>query len=269
MIATHTSTGSSVLLTRSREDSEAWARRLAACGVRGVVLPCISVDWFDSTQLRAQLAQAAQEQDWIVFTSRRGVEAFHHLLGSHSDNMRAWPADTRIAAVGSATASVCEHLLGRVDLVSSEDTASAGGGTAAALADALLDPARAGDRVGSAVSAGSRLLLVLADNAGTLLERRLREAGAEVTRIAVYRTIPAPARQPRKPLSSLGTDRIFLASPSAVTGLVNQVDFDCDAGVFTIGPSTSERARQAGLTVTREAREPSLEGLLEAMQWKS
>jgi uroporphyrinogen-III synthase len=38
--------------------------------------------------------------------------------------------------------------------------------------------------------------------------------------------------------------------------------------VYTIGPSTTAAAREAGLAVTAEAREPSLEGLVEAMQWK-
>ncbi len=277
MIATENTAARTVLLTRDRNDSETWARELNAHGIRSVVLPCISVEWFDTPQLGARLQQEAREKDWIVFTSRRGVQAFCRLTGSADDDTRALLDDTRIAAVGETTAAACKAMLGRVDLVSSQDVdravdksrgendgsgnsiAKARGGTAAALAQTLLGAAEIGPE--------SRLLLVLADNAGTLLERRLRAAGAAVVRIAVYRTIPAPPRHPRQPLSSLGADNIFLASPSAVTGLVNQVAFDREAAVFTIGPSTSERAREAGLAVTREAREPSLDGLLEAMQW--
>ena len=60
-----------------------------------------------------------------------------------------------------------------------------------------------------------------------------------------------------------------LASPSAVTGFVNQVDIDIPVNIFTIGPSTSAAARAQGLAVTAEAREPSLAGILEAMLWRN
>ena len=73
------------------------------------------------------------------------------------------------------------------------------------------------------------------------------------------------AREKRRPVSQLGVNTVLLASPSAVTGLVSQVAFDVPIEVFTIGPSTSSRARTAGLTVAAEADTPSLEGLMEAM----
>ena len=81
--------------------------------------------------------------------------------------------------------------------------------------------------------------------------------------------MPAPAAEPRRPLSALRVDNVVLASPSAVTGFVQQVDVDVPVSVYTIGPSTTAAARKAGLDVTAEAREPSLEGILEAMQWRN
>jgi uroporphyrinogen-III synthase len=62
---------------------------------------------------------------------------------------------------------------------------------------------------------------------------------------------------------------VILASPTAVTGFMQQVTVDMPIKVFTIGPSTSAAARAAGLTVTAEARSPSLEGILEAMRWQT
>jgi uroporphyrinogen-III synthase len=67
----------------------------------------------------------------------------------------------------------------------------------------------------------------------------------------------------------LRVDNVVLASPSAVTGFVHQVQIDVPVAVYTIGPSTTAAARSAGLEVTAEAREPSLEGILEAMQWRN
>jgi uroporphyrinogen-III synthase len=69
-------------------------------------------------------------------------------------------------------------------------------------------------------------------------------------------------------MSTLGADNVLLASPSAVTGFVNQVDIDIPINVFSIGPSTSAAARAQGLAVTAEASLPSLTGILEAMLWQ-
>ena len=70
-------------------------------------------------------------------------------------------------------------------------------------------------------------------------------------------------------MSALGADNVLLASPSAVTGFVHQVVLDVPVRIYTIGPSTTAAAVRCGLTVTAEAHEPSLEGMLEAMQWRT
>ena len=73
------------------------------------------------------------------------------------------------------------------------------------------------------------MLLAVAENAGDTLERALQAAGARCTRLDVYRTVPAPAGRARRPLSTLRVDNVVLASPSAVTGFVHQVDVDVPA----------------------------------------
>jgi uroporphyrinogen-III synthase len=255
-----------ILITRSRDDAADWVRELSARGFDAIVLPCITTERIDTPAVRDELARAQTACDWIVFTSRRGVAAFVDLRGGPSgsaapDAVAPLPASIRIAAVGPATASACEARLGRVDLVADESIGDAQGGTAAALAEHLVA------RLGKA--GGATVLLPLAANAGDLLERRFAAAGAHPVRVEVYRTVPAPPLHPKRALSTLGADNIFLASPSAVTGFVNQVEVDVAAGVYTIGPSTSARARAVGLEISREATVPSLEGLLEAMQWTS
>ena len=152
--------------------------------------------------------------------------------------------------MGPATARAAAAALGRVDL--------AGGlsGTARSLAEALVPRLGAGDRV----------LLAVAENAGPAFEETIRAAGRACHRLDVYRTLPVPERTPKRAVSTLGADDVLLASPSAVAGFVNQVRLDRAPGIFTIGPSTTEAARAAGLDVTAEARRPGLRGLLEAMR---
>jgi uroporphyrinogen-III synthase len=236
-----------VLLTRSEEDCADWAARLAQHGAEGVALPCIRTEPIVDAQRKAAVEQALAEADWLVFTSRRGVEAFAALAAA------APRGQCRIAVVGSATAEAAKAALGRVDLVGA-------GGTAESLAETLVD---LGD-----LKRHPRVSLALAENAGLTLERALHSAGARCTRVDVYRTVPAPPAEPRRPLSALRVDNVVLASPSAVTGFVHQVDVDSPVSVYTIGPSTTAAARDAGLAVTAEAREPSFEGILEAMQWR-
>jgi uroporphyrinogen-III synthase len=91
-------------------------------------------------------------------------------------------------------------------------------------------------------------------------------AGARVTRVNVYRTLPAPPVSPRRDLEQEGIDDVLLASPSAVTGLLNQARVGTTTRCFTIGPTTSAAAISAGLVVTGESATPDLDGLMEAMQ---
>jgi uroporphyrinogen-III synthase len=237
-----------VLLTRSQEDCAEWAVRFAQHGAETVALPCIRAEAISTPELKSELPAALAQTDWLVFTSRRGVEAFA-ALAPHAPHH-----DYRIAVVGTATAEAAEAALGHVDVVGA-------GGTAAALAATLVD---VGD-----LNRHPRVLLALAENAGDTLERALGAAGARCIRLDVYRTVPAPLAEPRRPLSALRVDNVVLASPSAVTGFVHQVDVDVPVRIVTIGPSTTAAARRAGLAVAAEAHEPSFEGILEAMQWRS
>lgn len=183
---------------------------------------------------------------------------------------RPLPDGLRVAAVGPATAKAAAGVLGRVDLAGAAGSPDGPGGpggpgssdtdgdagTAAALAAALAP--RLGPR--------DRVLLAVAENAGRAFEETIRAAGRACVRLDVYRTLPAPERPCKRAASALGADTVLLASPSAVTGFVNQVRLDSAPGIFTIGPATTAAARGAGLEVAGEAPRPGLRGLLEAMR---
>jgi uroporphyrinogen-III synthase len=269
--------GARVLITRSEDDCAEWAEELERRGARPVLLPCIRSELIDTPELRAALQLALADADWLVLTSRRGVEACARLLSPHEAAPRgaaptgpratertamvALPPRTRVATVGAATADAARDRLGRADLV--------GGGNAAALGATLRGDSR--------FARGARVVLALAANASDALERGLEAGSARCTRFDVYRTIPAPPAASyrtipappaasKRALSSLGAERVVLASPSAASGFVHQVDLDVPVAIYTIGPSTTAAARALGLAVTAEAREPSLDGILEAMQ---
>jgi uroporphyrinogen-III synthase len=237
--------GRGILLTRSEDDCAEWAEEIERRGARAVLLPCIRSEPLDTPELRAALGAALENANWLVATSRRGVEAVARLRAPRTPLQPR----TRVAVVGDATAAAARALLGRADLV--------GGGSAALLGRALA---------AGPVKPGARVVLALAENAGRALERALTSAGASCTRLDVYRTVPAPPAARKRALSSLGAEGVLLASPSAASGFVHQVELDVPVAIYTIGPSTTAAARALGLDVTAEAREPSFESIWEAMQ---
>lgn len=239
-------TGRRPLVTRSAEDALAWAAALTAEGADPIVLPCIRTETIAAPELAERLRAAIADCDWLIFTSRRGVDA----LADLAIDLPA--AGIRFATVGRATADRlrdCFAAVASIDLI--------GEGTAAMLARELaLDPA---------IGNGARCVLVLAANAGDSLERTLAAAGATVERCDVYRTLPAAPVEPKRPLSSLGCDAVLFASPTAVTGFDNLVDVDFAAQIVTIGPSTSAAVRAHDWQVAAEAREPSLSGIIDSL----
>lgn len=235
--------GRKILLTRGAEDSADWADVLAGEGASPIVFPCIATEPFDDPQLAAAIAEAIQKAEWIIFTSRRGVDALAALFGTDL------PTSVKIAAVGKATAESCVARFGNVHHI--------GGGTAESLgAELANDPS---------IRAGAHCLLALAANAGRLLERLLSGAGASVARYHVYRVVPIEPSGSKRSLSALDCDTVILASPSAVTGFDNQVNVDTAAQFVTIGPSTSAAVRALDWNVAAEAKEPSLSGIIESM----
>jgi len=253
-------TGQRVLVTRAAEDCAAWASRLADAGAVPLMLPCIECRPIREPNVKARLAEALPKTDWLVLTSRRGAEATRQMIEaidwSPADNEAL--AAIRIATVGPATAAAAASLPGQVVLV-------APSGTARSLAEALAARLHT-DTASGPPRVRPRCLIAVAENAGNILEENLKQAGAACVRLDVYRTQPAAPATRKQALSELGADKILLASPSAVTGLVNRLELDAAAEILSIGPSTTRAARAAGLTVTAEAARPSLEGLMEAMQ---
>jgi uroporphyrinogen-III synthase len=97
-----------------------------------------------------------------------------------------------------------------------------------------------------------RVLFVGAEGARGLI---VSELGADFR--AVYRTREL---HPDPPPSG---DVAVLSSPSAARAFAA---LECDMPVVAIGPQTSAAARGAGLAVVAEARQPSLDGLVDAVR---
>jgi uroporphyrinogen-III synthase len=95
---------------------------------------------------------------------------------------------------------------------------------------------------------------------------RLRERGAKLDVVALYETV-AEDPDPEAVEAAQRADYITFTSSSTVRNLLGAVGerFPNGARVVSIGPVTSETAREAGLEVHVEAERHDPEGLVEAL----
>ena len=249
--------GRRVLVTRSRQRASTLVDALRAEGARPLELPTIE------TQQRADPAAVAGAAHklregryaWVAFTSAVAVDAFLDLLAEAGTDARAF-ANTRICAVGAATARA---LRGRgliADLVPNEATGEA---AAAAMIEA------GGIR-------NEPVLLPRAEGAHPALPAALTEAGALVEDLTLYLSA-APADPPADALAAIRggeIDVVTFTSSSTVKNLAAILGDDLSplaaATVACIGPTTAATARELGLEPDVVASDHSVPGLVAALR---
>ena len=188
--------------------------------------------------------------DWVVFTSANGVERFWRELELQS--RPGLPSETRLAAIGPATAEMLEMRGVSPEVVPEEYVAEA-------VADSII-------AVGSL--AGRRLLLPRAAGARRVLPERLSAAGARVDEVIAYESKPdlKGIARLRAAIEAGEVDMITFTAASTVRHYVETAGTELGgARVAAIGPITAQAARAAGLRVDAEAREYTVEGLLQAI----
>ena len=240
-----------ILVTRPAEQAQTLTARLASIGVEPVALPTVAILPPASFEaLDAALLHLAQ-YDWVVFTSRNGVQAFferRRALGI-SDPL---PISLQWAAIGPGTA----EALVAYDVTSAWMPSRS-------LSEAVGDelPARPGERV----------LRVRAQMASPAPAERLRARGMPVEEVVAYRAQEAPeeAREPLRQAWARGLDGVIFTSASTVRGLLRLAEA---VGLqeqlrtlvaIAIGPVTAREITAAGWTNTWIADEYSLDGIMQ------
>jgi uroporphyrinogen III methyltransferase/synthase len=114
------------------------------------------------------------------------------------------------------------------------------------------------------------VLLPAADIGRDVLAQGLARLGAQVERVAAYRTeTPAGAGEQARQMLAQGVDVVTFASSSTVRNLLELLGGDKEAlaGCFIacIGPATAATARELGLPVGLVASEHNVEGLVDAL----
>jgi uroporphyrinogen III methyltransferase/synthase len=242
--------GRRVVVTRARAQASELSAALRGRGAEVVELPTIRVEPIPGGAAIDAACAAIGAFDLIVLTSVNGVDQLFARLGERGRDARALRADATVVAIGPATGARLEGHGVRADLVPARFTAE---GILEALAGRDL--------------AGRRALVARAEEARPDLVRGLRDLGADVDEVALYRTlIEAPGDDELR--AARAADYVTFTSSSTVrnyVALVGPRHGDDGPRVVSIGPITSATARGAGLPVHAEAREHTIHGLLEAL----
>lgn len=248
--------GKRIVLTRAQEQAREFSQLLAAYGAEPVEVPTIQIVPPASWQALDDAISRLGTYQWLIFTSVNGVGPFMDRLHAAGKDARAL-ANLRICAIGPRTAQELKTYGLTADLVPTEFQAE---GVIASLTQVGIR--------------GNRVLIPRAEVAREILPEQLRELGAAVDVIPVYRTIVPTVdvasltqqlhegRVAALTFTSSSTVRNFVelfGGQEAVTRLVAQVAIAC------IGPITARTAEEHGLTVTIMPAENTVPALAEAI----
>ena len=251
--------GKRVLVTRPREQAAELVDRLTALGAESIEAPMIRMAPPEDPDPLLRAASNPDAFDWIIFTSANAVDAFMTALLDGERDVRALKGP-RICTSGTATADKLATYAIKADLIPREFRADA-------VVASLL-------ALGS--MAGVRVLLPRADIGREVIAEQLREAGADVTEVIAYRTILEDAQREGDPdiYGMLLEGRIDVAtftSPSAIRnfakiyGADQVADLLKNTVVATIGPVTTDAARQLGIPVTIQPKTYTVPALVDAI----
>lgn len=226
--------GRSIVVTRAREQASDIAALLESHGAEVIQFPTIRIEPVDPAPLDAAV-QALSSYDWIVFTSINGVQSFFSRIDAAGMDSRVF-ASVKIAAIGPATAAGLRARGLNPDLVPSAYVAEA-------IAEALI----------AQNISGKRVLIARAKEAREVLPNALSAAGAQVTVLPVYQTVPAlESKDDVLGRIEAGTlDCVTFGSSSTVDNFFAQIPAEVlrkhpNVALACIGPITAKTLRDHG-----------------------
>ncbi len=240
--------GRRVVVTRARAQASGLAGTLRDLGAEVVELPAIRIEpRLEAPEVR-EAAAAIAEYALVCLTSPNGVHLLFEALATAGLDARALSGAT-VAAIGPGTERALARHGVAADIVPERFVAE---GLIEALSPLEVE--------------GKRILVARAADARDVLPEWLRGRGAELDDLALYETVREEP-DPSAIEAALGAEYVTFTSSSTVRNLTEALGerFPSEARIVSIGPVTSEAAREAGLEVAVEAERHDIEGLVAAL----
>jgi uroporphyrinogen III methyltransferase/synthase len=247
--------GKRIVVTRAREQASDLIKNLADLGADCLECPTIKIMPSEDEAPLNRAIQDLASYDWIVFTSVNGVAYFFKTLFAGNKDVRALN-QLRTAAIGPATAKRLLDFGLKSDIV--PETYRAESVVEAFSKEDIKD---------------KKILLPRAAEARPVLPVELTRMGAQVDEVPAYRTIKDPEKADVL-ISELEDKTVDLVTFTSSSTVKNFKDL-LPAGQFkqlikgvtvaSIGPITSDTARDLGFSVDITAEEFTIAGLCDAI----
>lgn len=249
--------GKRVLVGRAKHQAPALSDAFRSAGADVLEIPFIEIRPPQSWDGLDNALGKILDYDWLILTSVNGVNALFERL-AHRGGSEADLLHLNIAAIGPATSAAIEKHGLPVDVVPDSYIAEA-------VVAALYAQVR-----------GKKVLLVRAKVARDVIPVQLRDAGAHVDVVEAYETVMPeasrsmlrsvldnPAQRPQViTFTSSSMAKNFadmLGEAMLISGVLNGIK------MASIGPVTSQTMKQLGIRVDIEAKEFTVDGLVNAV----
>lgn len=250
--------GKRIVVTRTREQASELVQQLEEQGAECLEYPTIEIKELEDYSEIDHALKQLPDYDWLLLTSPNAVSFFFQRLQKSGLDSRAL-AGLRIAAVGKATDAALKEFGLAADLLPQHFTGEG-------LAEALL----------ATGVTGKHFLLPQAQQASRLLPEMLAGAGAEISIIPVYRTVPAATygEALQEELQAGAIDLLTFTSSSTVSncfallGCKDSQELQQLLGttlVAAIGPVTAATLQEYGINCHIQPQEHTISGMVNAI----
>ncbi len=240
--------GRRVVVTRARAQASGLAATLRELGAEVVELPAIRIEPLLGSEAVRDAVADLHSYALVVLTSPNGVRLLFEAMAAQGRDARAL-ANATVAAIGPGTARALARHGVIADLIPESY-----------VAEALVETL-------TSVDVRDRPVLVArAAEARDVIPEALADRGARVDVVPLYETVREPPDAGAVDAAQ-EADYITFTSSSTVRNLIEALGdrFPRSARVISIGPVTTETARELGLEVAVEAERHDIEGLVEAL----
>ena len=228
--------GRTIIVTRAAERAGGLTSLFIDAGAKVLEIPVTTtVDALDGGHALQTAIDTIEQYEWVVVTSPEGAHRFREAMAP----LVLLPQHVKIAAVGTATA----QAVGGADLIPHVQT---------------------GRSLGESFPSGhGRILLAVAESAGTDFEVAASNKGWTVDRVTTYRTVSIPPTHDRSSEISQA-DAITFASASSARAWHDVFGATMPKVVVAMGPMTASALSELGIPDVVVATEQSLQGVVNA-----
>lgn len=247
--------GLSILITREKSQAKSFARKIREYGAHPIEVPLLSFQVPSDVTKIEDVLKKIDEYDWIVFTSKNGVDYFFTFIKKYQIDPSIFE-QKKIAVVGKKTADVLKNYGDFHPFIPKKF-----------VAEGLIDDLK------EMIKGRKKFLLARGNLARSVLPKELEKMGHEVTDLVVYETVRNDSSKSEliRLLQNKKVDVITFSSPSTVENfitLLNGTNFRewiTECIIACIGPITKNKAIEHQIPVHICPKEYTIDGMMKSL----